>query len=123
MMVNNGGGSILTVPNCNYPEGSQVPAYIKARHQATAKAWVEDRGFKYFSARNMEELEQGIASLSAIDSEVPMFLEVFTDNDTDFKLMSTYTSLINRTTLKEKLKNKAKNLSNRTLNLLTKLFK
>lgn len=122
MMVNNGGGSILTVPNCNYPEGSQVPAYIKARHQATAKAWVEDRGFKYYSARNMQELENGIAYLSAKESDTPIFLEVFTDNDTDFKLMSTYSWSINRMKLDEKIKRGAVHMCKRTLKLVTKLF-
>lgn len=123
MMVNNGGGSILTVPNCNYPEGSQVPAYIKARHGATAKAWVEDRGFKYYAASNMEELERGVAALADKDSESPVFLEVFTDNDKDFKLVSTYFSSINRIALNEKLKSKAVNICNRALSLFTKLFK
>lgn len=123
MMVNNGGGSILTVPNCNYPEGSQVPAYIKARHKATAKAWVEDRGFKYYSASDMIELEQGISALADIDSDVPVFLEVFTDNDIDYKFVSTYFSSINRTTLNEKIKNRAAGLSKRMMNLLTKLLK
>lgn len=122
-MVNNGGGSILTVPNCNYPEGSNVPEYIKARHKATAKAWVEDRGFKYYSATNMEELELGVAALADIDSVDPIFLEVFTDDDTDFKLVSTYFSSINRITLNEKLKSKAANMCNRALRLFTKLFK
>ena len=123
MMVNNGGGSILTVPNCNYPEGSQVPAYIKARHSTTAKAWVEDRGFKYYSATDMVELEQGISALTDTDSEVPVFLEVFTDNDNDYKLVSTYFSSINRTTLNEKLKNKAVYLSKQMINFFTQLLK
>lgn len=122
MMVNNGGGSILTVPNCNYPEGSQVPSYIKARHKATAKAWVEDRGFKYYSATNMEELEQGVAALADTDSEVPVFLEVFTDNDTDFKLMSAYSWSINRMKLDEKIKRGAIHVYKRALRLVTKLF-
>lgn len=122
MMVNNGGGSILTVPNCNYPNGSQVPAYIKARHKATAKAWVEDRGFKYYSAANMEELELGVAALSDKNSETPIFLEVFTDNDTDFKLMSAYSWSINRMKLDEKIKRGAIHVCKRALRLVTKLF-
>lgn len=122
MMVNNGGGSILTVPNCNYPEGSNVPEYIKARHKATAKAWVEDRGFKYYSATNMEELELGVAALADIDSVDPIFLEVFTDNDTDFKLMSAYSWSINRMKLDEKIKRGAFHMCKRVLRLVTKIF-
>lgn len=122
MLVNNGGGSILTVPNCNYPEGSQVPAYIKARHEATAKAWVEDRGFKYYAARNMEELEIGIEAMTDTNSESPIFLEVFTDNDTDFKLMSAYSWSINRMKLDEKIKRGAAHICKRALRLVTKLF-
>lgn len=121
MMVNNGGGSILTVPKCNYPDGSKLPAYIKARHNVTAKAWVEDRGFNYYSATNIEELEKGINALTDAASEMPVFLEVFTDNETDFRLVSNYFGLIRRTTLEDKLKSVTQGIYKRITNLIASL--
>ncbi len=123
MLVNNGGGSILTVPACNYPKDSKVPAYIKARHNVTAKAWVEDRGFKYYSASNMEELNRGISALTKVDNDAPVFLEVFTDNDSDFKSVSTYFSTIRRSTIEDKLKSVAAGVYRRAIKILSSIKK
>lgn len=123
MMVNNGGGSILTVPKYDYPEKSNLPEYIKARHNAIAKAWVEDRGFKYYAATNLEELEKGVQALTESNSDTPIFLEVFTDNDMDYKLVSSYFGSIRRTTLEDKLKTAAKGVYNRVYKILSTLKK
>lgn len=122
LLVNNFGGSILSVPKCHYPDSSKLPNYIKARHSVSAKAWLEDRGFKYFSASNTEELDYGIVALTNENSDYPICLEVFSDNENDYKLVSTYYGLIRRKTLEDKLKTAAANVYKKVMRVFSNLM-
>ena len=58
------------------PTTTRSPA-ITSVHNAIAKGWVEDLGFKYLSSRNAEEFDAAIEEFSKADSDKAMFFEVF----------------------------------------------
>ena len=68
MLFNNNGAGLLKFHNS--------PA-ITSVHNAIAKGWVEDLGFKYLSSRNAEEFDAAIEEFSKADSDKAMFFEVF----------------------------------------------
>ena len=61
--------------------------FLIGSHQASAKAWAEDKGFLYMSVNNNEELEAAMQTFTQPGiTRQPMILEVFTDKvaDTDY---------------------------------------
>lgn len=76
MLINNGGGGVMYSP-LDEEKRKTLPAHIAAGHSLSAKGWVESLGFKYYSARNKEELDNGVENLLVENSDVPVFLEVF----------------------------------------------
>lgn len=82
LICNNSGGAIFH----SYPNTRNVPTldeHIAAAHNNSVKAWVEDRKFRYFSAKNKEEIESAMIELMSNESDRPIILEVFTDKEID----------------------------------------
>ena len=115
---NNGGGAIMHMPNRPQFATELLPKYLTAHHNASAKAWAEDRGFKYFSARNLDELEVGINKLTDKDAEGPILLEVFTNLFEDVKNLREYYVQINRSKLDNSLKTCSKKVIKKVCSVL-----
>lgn len=82
LVCNNDGGAIFYT----YPNTNNVPTlgdHIAAVHHNSVKSWVEDRGFKYLSATDKQELDSAMKMLITAESEKPMILEAFTDKEID----------------------------------------
>ncbi len=86
LLLNNGGGGIFR----NLPGLTQSNAYdefISARHHAGAKGVCSQNDIGYISARTWEEMQLGLVTLLTEQTKRPMVLEVFTDMETDGKVM------------------------------------
>ena len=82
LLLNNGKGGIFNM----LPGLEQSPArdqFIAAEHHTSAEGICQQNDVKYLKATNMEELQQGIATLLNIESSRPVLLEVFTDPTED----------------------------------------
>lgn len=110
---NNGGGAIMHMPKRPDFAAEHLPNYISARHQTSAKAWSEDRGFHYIAARTEAELESGIRTLTDAATEGPVILEVFSEMLTDTKIFKQYYATINRQELDRGLKGRSKQVVKR----------
>lgn len=104
---NNGGGAIMHMPKRPYFAMEHLPNFISARHEASVKSWVEDRGFKYLSAHTVQEVEVGIKILTDLSVEGPVILEVFSDMHEDTRIFKDYYSKIRQSRVDELLKNKS----------------
>lgn len=90
MLLNNSGGEIFhALPGLEvHPVTTR---FVIASHQTSARAWAEDRGFLYLSARNEEELEAAVIRFTEEEtSSQPLFLEVFTEKESDVELLKSY---------------------------------
>ena len=96
LLDNNGGGAIMHMPNRPEFALEHLPNYISAKHNASAKAWAEDMGFKYIAAHSVSEIEEGVKSLCDPDSENPILLEVFSEMLEDTKIIKGYYATIRR---------------------------
>ena len=90
LLLNNEGGEIFhALPGLELHENAR--RFVTATHSATAKAWAEDRGFEYLSARNSEELNAAVTVFTqASITNRPMLLEVFTDKNLDIEMLKEY---------------------------------
>lgn len=90
LVLNNGGGEIFhALPGLEL-HAHAVP-FVTANHQASAKAWAEDRGFEYLSAHTEGELltvSERFTEPSVTTR--PMLLEVFTDKEHDVEYLKAY---------------------------------
>ena len=89
-MLNNGGGEIFhALPGLEMSDNAA--RYITATHQASAKAWAEDRGFEYHAVHNEEELNAAMPRFAdpSIGSR-PILMEAFTDKDSDVEILKNY---------------------------------
>jgi len=81
ILLNNGGGAEF-----HFIMGKdKIPTlndYISAEHGHVAAGWISSLGYEYHYAQNAEELDQVIGKFGE-KSDVPMFLEVFTDMEND----------------------------------------
>lgn len=100
---NNGGGAIMHMPKRPDFAAEHLPNFISARHDASAKAWAEDRGFTYISAHSDEEVESGVKKLTDPDVEGPIILEVFSEMLEDTKIFKEYYAGISRQKLDSSL--------------------
>lgn len=82
LLLNNEGGGIFHSLK-GVPHDTEGRRFISAEHHASAKAWVEDSGWRYLRADDSASLEAGIAALTDVDASGPVLLEVFTDKDED----------------------------------------
>lgn len=101
---NNGGGAIMHMPNRPEFAAQHLPNFISAHHDASAKAWAEDRGFKYVSARTDDEIEKGVKLLTDTNAEGPIILEVFSEMLEDTRIFKGYYSSISRQQLELSLR-------------------
>lgn len=111
MLSNNSGAGIF-----HYTRGlSEFPnldVHIAAEHNAIAKGWVESRGFLYLSAHNKEELDEVMKKFVSVESNKPIFLEVFTDKEENKNALQQYynSNHVVDTSLKGRLKKVAKKI-------------
>ncbi len=90
LLLNNAGGEIFhALPGLEMQDNSR--RFITAIHRTSARAWAEDRGFRYLSAHNEDELNQAaeIFTQPSITPQ-PLLLEVFTEKDQDIEHLKTY---------------------------------
>lgn len=90
MVINNGGNAQLqTLPG--FTPDERTLRFVTGTHQATTKAWGEDRGFTYLSVHNEEELQAAMPIFTKADiTRHPLFLEVFTDKAADAEELKLY---------------------------------
>ena len=109
ILLNNGGGSEFHF----FMDEKEIPTlnnFICAKHHKTAKGWIESLGFKYYSAQTKEELNTCIQDFGK-ESDVPLFLEVFTDQENDAKLARAfYQSLAPKPTIVDQAKSVIKKI-------------
>ncbi len=67
-----------------------LPQHISAEHFASAKGWVESRGFKYLSSHTKEEFDEKLPEFMVSESDQPIVFEVFTKKDIDAKMLMAY---------------------------------
>lgn len=115
---NNGGGAIMHMPNRPDFAAEHLPNFISAHHDASAKAWAEDRGFKYISARTQEEIEAGVKTLTDTNAEGSILLEVFSDMLEDTKVFKGYYATINRGKLDKSLSTRTKNIVKKVCSIM-----
>ena len=90
LLFNNEGGEIFhTLPGME--KNSRSRLYITAEHQTSAKGWAEERGFLYIKVTDADEWADALPILTSSEEHPhPMLVEVFTDKDTDTKLLREY---------------------------------
>ena len=90
MVINNGGNAQQqNLPG--FTPDERTLRMITGAHQASAKAWAEDRGFAYLSVHNEEELKAALPAFVKPDiTRQPLFLEVFTDKASDAEALKQY---------------------------------
>lgn len=88
LLINNGGGAEFKIMTRSWKHDVKVDDYISANgHNGSAKGWAENCGFEYFSASNKSELKIVKESFLS-QSNKPIMLEVFTQEDDEEKAMS-----------------------------------
>jgi 2-succinyl-5-enolpyruvyl-6-hydroxy-3-cyclohexene-1-carboxylate synthase len=90
LLLNNEGGEIFhTLPGMDKTGRSRE--YITAEHYTTARGWAEERGFLYLAAKNQEQLDEAMLTFTQeVVGMQPILLEVFTDKETDTRLLHEY---------------------------------
>ncbi|MBR1542176.1 MAG: 2-succinyl-5-enolpyruvyl-6-hydroxy-3-cyclohexene-1-carboxylate synthase [Bacteroidaceae bacterium] len=90
MVINNGGhAQMQSLPG--FTPDERAIRFMTGSHQASVKAWAEDRGFSYLSAHNEEELETNLPVFVKADiTRQPLLLEVFTDKAADAEALKQY---------------------------------
>lgn len=88
MLINNSCGALFHSAYYEPFKGVRdVDVNVAAAHHATAKGWAESQGFQYLSVRSQTELEQAITTFTNLKLQAPLFMEVFTDAETDVAQM------------------------------------
>lgn len=117
-LCNNGGGAIMHMPNRPQFAAEHLPNYISAKHAASAKAWAEDRGFKYLSARNQSELEEKISTFVSPSGDGPILMEVFSEMLPDTDIFKEYYGVIRRVTVDRSLRGMASVVKHKVMKIL-----
>lgn len=115
---NNGGGAIMHMPDRPEFAMNCLPNFISAKHNASAKAWAEDRGFKYVCAHNSYEIDKGVNILTNPNIEGPVLLEVFSDLFEDTAIFKGYYAIISREKLDKRLSKVSKEIARKILHAL-----
>ena len=104
LLINNNGGAEFKINKIHLQ--TDVSRYIAAdNHFKDAKAWTEDNGFKYFSAKSKEELK-ALVDTFVVPSDKPIIIEVFTEAENQRKAIPmTVSSCWNGTEKDLKIKN------------------
>lgn len=123
MLINNSCGALFHSTYYEPFKGVRnVDVNVAAAHHTTAKGWTESQGFQYLSVRSQAELEQAIKIFTNPNAKTPLFMEVFTDAETDVAQMKELNkcSLKGTTLVKNKIKEA---LPTSVVNVLKKLKK
>lgn len=89
LLNNNAGGEIFHIlPGLNKSEA--LHEYIAASHKTDAKAWAEQQGFLYLSAKNKEDLDKHLPAFTSSETEKPVLLEVFSSIEQNADQIRTY---------------------------------
>ena len=89
LLLNNGRGGIFNM----LPGLEQSPArdkLVAAAHHTSAEGICQQNHVTYLKATNMEEMQEGIATLLNKDSDTPVLLEVFTNPADDQTVLQSY---------------------------------
>lgn len=108
IMLNNNEGAALFHFNqgvANYPKLNEN---VAAEHFATAKGWVESQGFTYLRAHTKEEFDCNLRKFLNVESETPIFFEVFTHKEKDAEIQHAFYDMITVKDTTEMVKNSAK---------------
>ena len=81
LLINNHGGSEFYFNKMYSDKYSDL--HTTARHNSTAKGWVESNNFNYFAVHNKKEFNQNINKFMDSKNDKPVFMEVFTEMSTD----------------------------------------
>lgn len=82
LLINNQGGAVMYDKPRNTPT-EKLPIYLAAGETKVAKGWAESLGFKYLTAKNKEEVDEGVKVLLDESIDRPVLLEVFTNLSED----------------------------------------
>lgn len=108
LLINNGGGAEFY-----FSMGPQrlpnIDLHISAAHKHSAKAWVESNGFKYMSARTLDEFDEQVADFAA-EKNGPVLMEVFTDKGKDVQVLKGFRRSIQIKTGAASLAQKVENI-------------
>lgn len=118
LLCNNGGGAIMHMPNRPKFAAEHLPNFISAKHNATAKAWAEDRGFKYLSAKTDSELIDKLDDFVTPDSDQPIILEVFSEMLPDTDIFKQYYGTIRRVSVDKSLRGRAAAVKHKVYRIL-----
>lgn len=107
IMLNNNEGAALF----HFNQGGSYPTLnenVAAEHFSTAKGWVESQGFKYISARNKEEFDSALKEFMDVESDRPIFFEVFTHKEEDARIQHLFYDQITEISTSNAVKQGAK---------------
>lgn len=120
ILQNNEGAELF---HCGYGSKlSHLNRHIAAEHFTTAKGWAESQGYIYLSARNAEEFESAI-KIFVLDSDKPIFFEVFTKKELDAKVQHEFYAMNQSFDAKRMLKGKVKEIAHKSSLIETTLRK
>lgn len=90
LLLNNSGGEIFhALPGLELH--ANASRFVIANHHTSARAWAEDRGFEYLTAKDGTELESTVRRFIEPNiTDRPMLLEVFTEKEKDVELLKEY---------------------------------
>jgi 2-succinyl-5-enolpyruvyl-6-hydroxy-3-cyclohexene-1-carboxylate synthase len=114
LLINNEGGAVMHMPFAK-ENARELEKHTSAAHYISAKGWAESLGFSYVSVRSEEEADNAIASLTAIEIEGPVLVEVFTKKEEDVEIVKQYYALLNKVTTVDRAKRKALRIAKRFL--------
>ncbi|MBE6535692.1 MAG: 2-succinyl-5-enolpyruvyl-6-hydroxy-3-cyclohexene-1-carboxylic-acid synthase [Ruminococcaceae bacterium] len=86
IILSNNSGATLFHYTVGIKNVSTLDQNIAAGHDATAKGWVESRGFEYIAVRNEQDLSAALIRMNEA-TERPIFIEVFTDKEQDAQVL------------------------------------
>ncbi len=109
IMLNNNGCGEIFYGNKNQ-DIKTVGRHIAADHNTSAKAWVEERGFKYLKSTTKEEFDEKLKEFLSEEGDKPIFFEVFTDKYVNIAQLENISKANVEKTLKSALKSTIKTM-------------
>ena len=113
LLINNYAGSEFH-NNFGIEKISTLNDFIAAGHKSKAEYFVSSTDYKYYSATNEKELEEGLNKLISKENQ-PIILETFTDANQDSKILKKFYSINCELTFKEYVKKNLKEFAKKIL--------
>ena len=113
LMLNNEGGEEFYYNQCWKNEASDL--HTTARHHTKAEGWVKENGFIYLSAHDKESFDEVYTTFMQPDSDMPIFLEVFTEMKSDAKQIYEFYDLSRPKDLQSEIIRQSKEFIKRTI--------